>query len=147
MSTQGRVASRRHQRLLPAYVAAVIFGIVAMHAFMQHCPTRLHSMPASTTMVQTTHHAGEHLTNAVSSVISISYGRQVADHPTGGVREMLMLCAAMLLGAGAVLLLLLRRQVNRPLALLPMGTNWWRPLIFVAETGPPPTLAFTVIRC
>jgi hypothetical protein len=147
VSIPGRTVSRPRQRLLPACVAAVIFGIVGMHALIQHCPTPPHTMPMATSAVHTAHQTGEHLTAAVASAPIGIMGLQVTDHPTGGLDEMLILCAAMLLGAGAILMLLLRRRGDRPIALLPMSMSRWRPSLIMADNGPPRTLAFTVIRC
>jgi hypothetical protein len=147
VSNQGRTVSHRHQRLLPACVAAVIFGIVGMHALMQHCPTPPHTTPVSTSVAHTTDQTGEHLADAVASAYTGIKVLQVTDHPAGGLDEMLLLCAAMLFGAGAILMLLRRRRVDRPIALLPMSMSRWRPSLIVADNGPPRTLAFTVIRC
>lgn len=147
MSFPGRIISRRPQRLLPAYVAAVIFGIIGMYALMQHCPTPPHTGAVTTSVAQSAHHTGEYLTNAVASAHTVVSGLQVADHPAGGLDDMLMLCAAMLLGAGVMLSLLFRRRFDRPLTLLPMTMSRWRPALIVADNGPPSTLAFTVIRC
>lgn len=147
VSIPDRNVRRRRPRLLPACVAAVIFGIVGMHVLMQHCPTPPHTKPVSTSVAHTTHQTGEHLADAVASAHTGIKILQVTDHPAGGLDEMLMLCAAMLLGAGAILMLLRRRRVDRPIALLPMSMSRWRPSLIVADNGPPRTLAFTVIRC
>ena len=144
----GRCVSRRRQRLLPAYVAAVIFGIFGMHAFMQHCPAPPGATATTSAATQTVaHHADEDLFAVTAWMEPVIGTVQLTEHAGGGLGDMLMLCAAILLGAGALLTLMLRRRVSRSLALLRLRLNPWRPPGVVASTGPPPTLAFAVIRC
>jgi putative Mn2+ efflux pump MntP len=149
MSAVGRIASQRRQRLLPAYVAAVIFGILGMHALMQHCPTPAHAMAEASATAQTAaQHADDHLTVVATSLDPVIGTVQLTEHPGGALGDMVMLCAAMLLGAGALLALMLRRRPGRrPFALPRPRLATWRPSLAVAGTGPPPTLAFAVIRC
>jgi hypothetical protein len=145
VSTVGRLVTRRHQRLVPAYLLAMIVGIVGMHALMQHCPAPAHTMAASSSEMTTTHHAGEHM----AAVGQLPVAAVQPTGQTGGsLNDMLMLCAAMLLGAGALLTLLLRRRFSRPTLLArPSQSDWRPPTLVLAGIGPPPTLAFTVIRC
>lgn len=145
MSKAGSTVDRRHRRLLPAYLAAVILGIVGMHTLMQHCPAPQHAM--TTAGPHVAHDAGEHMTAPAVPLDDAAKALLAADRPTGGGGDALMLCAAMLLGAGALLTLMLRRRYNRPLTLLRLKLPTWRPPAFVAGTGPPPTLAFAVFRC
>jgi hypothetical protein len=147
MSSPGRIIGRRHQRLLPAYVVAVIVGIVGMHVLMQHCPTPAHTLPSASAAPQAAHHAGQHLTAVMVAAADVASSTKATNHSQGGLSDMFMLCAAMLLGAGAIVLMLFRRRVDRPLTLLPVIMSRWRPPLIVADTGPPATLAFTVIRC
>lgn len=148
MSALGRFASQRHQRLLPAYLAAVIFGILGMHALMQHCPAPSHAMAATSATTHTVAHHADDLLSAVATPLDPVIGTlQRIEHPGGALGDMMMLCAAMLLGAGALLSLRLRRRLSRPFALPRLRLNIWRPPLVVAATGPPPTLAFAVIRC
>ena len=156
MSTVGRVLSQRHQGLVPAYLAAIILGIVGMHVLMQHCPTPAHAMSAtSSTAAMSPHvgaHTGEHVVAAIAGPASAGAHASVSfveatGQPGGSLGDMLMLCAAMLLGAGALLTLLLTRRAPRPIGLPRLRPTTWRPLLTLAGTGPPPTLAFTVIRC
>src|SRR5688500_14719339 len=108
MSAVGRVASQRHLRFLPAYVAAVIFGILGMHALMQHCPTPAHAMAmASATTHTAAHHADDHLSVLATSLEPVIGSVQLTELPGGALGDMVMLCAAMLLGAGASLALML----------------------------------------
>jgi hypothetical protein len=148
MSTAGGFVSQRHQRLLPAYVAAVIFGILGMHVLMQHCPAPAHAMAATSAATHTVaHHADEHLSAVAASTDPFIETVQLTQHPGGTLGDMIMLCVAMLLGAGALLSFILRRRLSRPFALPRPRLNTWRPPLAIAATGPPPTLAFTVIRC
>lgn len=148
MSGEGRFASQRHPRLLPACVAAVIFGILGMHALMQHCPTAAHAMAVASATTQTAaHHVEEHLSVVATSLDPVIGTVQLSEHPGGALGDMVMLCAAMLLGAGALLALMLRRRLPRGFALPRLRLNTWRPSLAVSGTGPPPTLAFAVFRC
>lgn len=156
VSTVGRVLSQRHQRLVPAYLAAIILGIVGMHALMQHCPTPAHAMSATSSTAAMSPlagaHAGEHVVAAIAGPTIAGAHTSVSlveatGQPGGSLDDMLMLCAAMLLGAGALLALLLSRRAPRPIGLPRLPPTMWRPLLILAGTGPPPTLAFTVIRC
>jgi hypothetical protein len=136
---------QRRQRLLPAYFLAIIVGIVGMHALMQHCPTPAHTVATDGSAMTATHHLGDHLEAAGQLPVAAVD----AAGPTGGsLGNMLMLCAAMLLGAGAMLTLLLRRHLGRPTLLArPSQSDWRPPTLVLAGIGPPPTIAFTVIRC
>ena len=145
MSALGRYLSQRHQRLVPAYLAAIILGIVGMHALMQHCPAPAHPVTASAGVAQMSHHADEALMSAMP-VAAVSLVEAIGQ-PGGSVDDMLMICAAMLLGAGALLLLLFSRRTERPIALTRPRPSVRRPPLARIGTGPPPTLAFTVIRC
>lgn len=148
MSAVGSVVSQRHPRFLPAYMAAVIFGILGMHALMQHCPTPAHAMAVASATTQTAaHHADDHLSAVATSLDPVIGSVQLTEHPGGALGDMVMLCAAMLLGAGALLKLMLRRRLRHPFALPRPRLNTWRPSLAVAGTGPPSTLAFAVIRC
>jgi hypothetical protein len=147
VSVAAGIVRQHHRRLLPAYVAALVLGIFGMHALMQRCPTPQHAMTTATATTQTlAHHADEHL--AVTPALANGAGAlQLAEPPSSGFGDMLMLCAAMLLGAGAVLALLLRRRLARPFGLPRPWLIGWRPALPIAATGPPRTLAFAVVRC
>jgi hypothetical protein len=147
MSALGRYVGRSHQRLVPAFLAAIVLGILGMHALMQHCPTPAHAMAAGSAAAEMTHHSHDALTTAMPVAGSgISFVASTGQ-PGGPLDDMLMLCAAMLLGAGALLAVLLGRRSDPPIALPRLRPTTWRPLLDLVATGPPPTLAFTVIRC
>ena len=140
-------------RLVPAYVAAIVLGILGMHALAQHCPApsgelpRVGSSVSSTSMpLQHAHHA------ATVAGIAVEAGAKVlvsiAPDLGGSLDDLLMLCAAILVGAGATLALR-RRNRGSPigLSLSRLRLALLQPAWFPAATGPPPALAFAVIRC
>lgn len=147
MSAAGRYLSQCHQRLVPAYVAAIILGILGMHALVQHCPTPAHAMTASAGVAEMAHHADEALVTAMPAATSGVSFVEATGQLGSTLNGMLMLCAAMLLGAGALLMLLFGKRCDGPFALPRPRPVAWRPLLARVGTGPPPTLAFTVIRC
>jgi hypothetical protein len=123
-----------------------------MHAMAQHCPTPAHAMTMTApTVIDSSHHAAGHAfstaTQGLTSTMSIVAAAPMAEQPANPLSDMLMLCAAMLLGAGAVLSLLFRGRPGLPLPLPRLHLPTWRPAVLTADTGPPPTLAFVVIRC
>jgi hypothetical protein len=149
VSTVGRSLSRRHQRLLPGYVAAVVLGILGMHALVQHCPAPSHVMSVATTAPMASGHLSSgHVAQVLPAVDASVDGARLTEQPASSLSDMLMLCAAMLLGAGAVLMLLLLRQgYRRGLSLARRRICDWRPPVAIAGTGPPTACAFAVIRC
>ena len=133
-----------HTGLVPAYVAAVVLGILGMHALAQHCPAPSHLVTAGTT---STEHAGHQVAAAVAPVAELATRDRVTEPHGGGVGDLLMLCAAMLLGAGAALVLVLRRRAAWTARLPVLRRHLWRAPTALAGTGPPASLAFAVIRC
>lgn len=138
---------RQHRRrLLPACVAAIVLGIFGMHALMQHCPTPSHGMSPTSAAVQAVGHHAEQM--AVAQVDEMKHGAaRLTEQPGSSLNDMFMLCAAMLLGAGMVLALLLRPRRSLPMVFARPRPITWRPLLRITATGPPPSLAVAVIRC
>lgn len=146
VSTAARFVRQHTRQLLPAYVAAIILGIFGMHALMQHCPTPEHTMSAATSTVAAVGHHAEHM--AAAPVAELQHGlAQLDEQPGGSLKDMFMLCAAMVLGAGLVMALLLRPRHTTVFRLAQPRRTTWRPILHVTATGPPPSLAVAVIRC
>lgn len=133
--------------LLAAAVAAVVLGILGMHALNLHGTTTMSSMAGTT---------GHHEVPGTSEAAELELapvGGAVAGEPAQpghGMGDMVMLCAAMLAVAGlALLTLLLLHRVPR--------SSWslarWRlvslrgPVPARTGSGPPSVWAFSVIRC
>jgi len=149
----GARAARRG--LMVGELAAVILGILGMHALVQHCPAPAHAMQATAAMASTpgAAAAGMHdhavsAGDASSTELLMVVGPVVTGSASGSLGDMLMLCAAMLLGAGAGLSLALRRRrapaqpIPRPSVARPRLT-----VLRLIRAGPPPVMAFSVIRC
>lgn len=139
-------------RLLPAYVAVLVLGILGMHALAQHCPAPSGESPLIGASVspgmplQHAHHAAAAAGSAAEAgtkgLVAIAAG------PGGWLDDLLMLCAAMLVGAGATLALRLGKRgsaiglsMSRLRDAVPQLA--WVP----TATGPPAALAFAVNRC
>lgn len=137
-----------HRAALAALVAALVVGILGMHALTLHGPSSeayaAAPIAAHGDHAATVHAATQEPATSGPAGSAAGYGSgQHADH-------LLMLCAAML--AVAALLLLARLLVRsvRPVRLVgafesPAPTpavRWW-----VRATGPPPAWRFSVIRC
>lgn len=148
------VAARRG--VLAGQLGAVILGILGMHALVQHCPTPAHAMQlpgvmtsmSGTAAVETHDHAGTAADAGATGLPIV--GAVVTGAGSGSHGDMLMLCAAMLLGAGAVLVLALRQRRAPAHVILPRGPSVARPkqsVLRLIRAGPPPIMAFSVIRC
>ena len=150
MSSGHRIVGQAGRRLVPAYVAAVVLGILGMHALAPHCPAPSQLVTAATTTTEhTVQHAGHHAAAAVAAVAELAARDRVTEPHGGGgaVDDLLMLCAAMVLGAGAALVLLLRRRPSWTARIPVLRRPLWRAPTALAGTGPPASLAFAVIRC
>lgn len=139
--------SRTGLRLLPACLAAVVLGILGMHA-LAHCPSAIHVMSSGTASMvpavagTTTTASHDHAHGAATAVIAMG-----ASEGGGVLDDMVMLCATMLLGAGAVLMLARKHRSASFLALRRLRSRPPRVPLPVISTGPPSVWAFTVIRC
>jgi hypothetical protein len=125
----------------------MIFGIMGMHALVQHCPAPPHALSAAATTRTAAQHAAEHLSAVATTAEPVIGILQLTEHPGDVLGDTLMLCAAMLLGAGASLALARRQRFRRPIAAPRQCLTRWRPAVAVVGTGPPSVLAFAVIRC
>lgn len=149
---------------LAAVVAALVVGILGMHALATHgtTPATASAAAAASSMAMTggmpapepttsgdSHQGREH---AVTSGASTSAADNAADTGSGSGHDMgtmAMLCVVMLAAAALTLLVLLAVRIVRPLlpaafhpAAAPARTLQW-----VRGTGPPHVWAFSVIRC
>jgi hypothetical protein len=149
------VAARRG--LVVGQLAAVILGILGMHTLVQHCPAPAHAMQATGAMtsmgVATAAEVHDHAvqdSGASGAELPSVVGAAVTGGASGSLGDMLMLCAAMLLGAGALLSLGLRRCRAPAHRVLPGDPSVARPrqsVLRLVRAGPPPIMAFSVIRC
>jgi hypothetical protein len=162
------VASGRgtgHGTSLAVLVAALILGIVGMHALVGHgTPATSAALPSTTSMAGMTsgtavdppaqggHSSRAHDSQAndggthTSQVFGDS-GDEGPGHGDG--MSTLMLCAAVLTAVALTLLTLLIAGVFRPLlpAVFAPAALRARPLQWVRGTGPPHEWQFSVIRC
>lgn len=145
--------------LLTAAVAAIVLGIIGMHALSNHgvMGTTDHStMTSPVTSLLDGAHGDTHGSTATGPVTSPTTGAHAGmpAGPDGGdghnLGSMVMLCFAMLAAAAGALLLLflgLRRKprirAHRPGALTTV-TKWVTARL---GTGPPYVWNFSVIRC
>jgi hypothetical protein len=140
-----------HRAALAALVAALVVGILGMHALTLHGPPSSEpyaAAPAAPAAPAADHGAGHG--NVHEPATSAPVG-SAPDHGAGQHSDhLVMLCAAMLAVAALLLLAgLLVRTVRpvrllgafAPLALAATARSW------VRATGPPPAWQFSVIRC
>lgn len=135
-------------RLVPPYVAAIVLGILGVHALAQHCPAPSEGVALIGTSIshgtplQHAHHAA----SAVGLVVEAAPSALASIAVDLG--DLLMICAAMLVGAGVTLALWLRRRGSPAgLPMSPLRLAVPPPTQAAAASGPPLALAFTVIRC
>jgi hypothetical protein len=146
--------------LLPACLAAVVLGILGMHAFTHHQPMPMTAAASATTQPAAGAQATGHDLQTVTGVVPELSERAAtapAGHPVPLVSalpdpmsDMVMLCAAMLLGAaaGALLALRLARLARtRGLPHTAVGGNLTNPFLPRVGTGPPDVWRFSVVRC
>lgn len=152
---------------LAALVAALVVGILGMHALATHGALSAAAAPASTmaamstpaghdaAMAAGTSHAGHDHAAATSHPATPTTGTTVdpdaaPGHGSGhGMAGMVMLCVVMLAAAALTLLLVLLAGLFRPLlpaAFMPAAVRE-RTLQWVRGTGPPHEWQFSVIRC
>jgi len=145
---------------LAAFVAALVVGILGMHALATHgttpAPAAASSMamtggiPAHETTASGDSPQGQ--THAVTSDAETSAADNETDTGSGSGHDMgamAMLCVVMLAAAALTLLVLLAVRIVRPLlptAFRPAAAPA-RALQWVRGTGPPHVWAFSVIRC
>lgn len=144
---------------LAALVAALVVGILGMHALASHGTSAATASVSSTRMTTTTDHdaamaAGGsqegHAHAAATPLTGQAAVETSADSGSGhDMAGMVMLCVAMLAAAAMTLLVLLSAGVFR--ALLPAtfqpAVVVERALGWVRGTGPPHEWQFSVIRC
>lgn len=136
-----------HRAALAALVAALVVGILGMHALTLHGPSS--EAYAAAPAAAHGHHGAGH-GSAPEPATSAPVG-SAPDHGAGQHSDhLVMLCAAMLAVAALLLLAgLLVRAVRpvrllgafAPVALAATVRSW------VRATGPPPAWQFSVIRC
>ena len=150
--TSGSGALSLSPRFLPAYLAAIVLGILGMHALVQHCPAPSGEQPLIGAPIspglpgQHAHHAvaaaGSAIEAGPKAMVSIT-----ADLG-GWLDDLLMLCAAMLVGAGATLALWLRKRgIGIGLLVSRLRDAAPQPAWLPTATGPPFALSFAVVRC
>ena len=105
-------------RLVSGCLAGVVLGILGMHAFVQHCPEEHHSPTAMASSVVgfvanaapvLASHATAH---AEASAEATGRAAAVGAPEDGSLCDTLMLCAFLVLGAGAGLVLALRPRAG-----------------------------------
>jgi len=164
-----RLAARLTDRsAVAALVAALVLGILGMHALANHgatpAPTSSNTMSMTgTTAMTSAHeaamasgdpHAGHaHSTATQSSTpalsLSVEDGADRGSGPDHGMASMVMLCVVMLAGGALKLLTLLATSFLRrlqPEAFMPAAIRQ-RALQWVRGTGPPHEWQFSVMRC
>lgn len=144
---------------LAAFVAALVVGILGMHALATHgtSPAAATSsmamtggMPAHETTTAGDSHQGQ--AHAATSGASTSAADNEAGAGSGSGHDMgsmAMLCIVMLAAAALTLLVLLAVRIVRPLlpAAFHPAAAPARALQWVRGTGPPHVWGFSVIRC
>ncbi|GAA4678956.1 hypothetical protein GCM10023226_15350 [Nocardioides nanhaiensis] len=155
LTTAGQGAG---QGWLAALVAALVLGILGMHALASHgTPTApaaassAMSMPGMTAV----HEAAMTFGDSHAARPHHASAAQLSDHSSAGsgsghgMAGMVMLCVVMLAAAGLTLLAVLAAGLFRPLlpvAFMPAAVRA-RALQWVRGTGPPHEWQFSVIRC
>lgn len=136
-----------HRAALAALVAALVVGILGMHAITLHDPSS-QAYAAAPAAAHGDHAAGHGDTH--ESATGVPAGSAPEEGSGHHADHLLMLCAAMLAVAALLLLLGLLVRAVRPVrrvgafeSLAPTATvrSW------VRATGPPPAWQFSVIRC
>jgi hypothetical protein len=162
-----KAAKPRTRLLLPVLLAAIVLGILGMHALARHGAMPGHgadhhpgAATATSGTAEVSHHDGpgapvaEPASEPAPGMAPVSLGAGLSmatvASPHFPLGEMTMLCAAMLLAAaaGALLSLRLRRVASAD------GFSVARPrsatarlLTARAGTGPPYVWEFSVVRC
>lgn len=166
MPTPARTSRPGNRTVLAGLVAALVLGILGMHALATHgTPAAATAPAASTTMngMRSTSATGAH-----DAAMASGSSHRAHAHPTAGVQSspaanadgkpadsshhmntMVMLCVVMLAAAALNLLALLAVRLLRPLlpaAFKPAPTPE-RTMRWVLGAGPPPAWKFSVVRC
>ena len=146
---------------LAAFVAALVVGILGMHALATHgtTPARRRRLEhgddgaaCRPTQTTTSGDSPQGQAHAATSGASTSAADNEADTGSGSGHDMgtmAMLCVVMLAAAALTLLVLLAVRIVRPLlpAAFHPAAAPARALQWVRGTGPPHVWAFSVIRC
>lgn len=135
-----------HRAVLAALVAALVVGILGMHALTLHgTSSEAYAAPAAAHGDHAAGHGDTH--GSAAGAPAGSAPEEGSGHHAG---HLLVLCAAMLAGAALLLLAGLLVRVMRPVRLL----GAFAPLAptaavrsWVRATGPPSAWQFSVIRC
>lgn len=137
---------------LPLSVAAIILGILGMHAFNLPGVGMPHSSAMGGGHATTSVHAhgvGEH-TTAAAGALQAGTGTEAGRASEEGLQSMLMLCVGMLV-AGSIMVPLLRamgRVTSTQLAFLEPVERFINPSVLTfARAGPPSLWEYSVIRC
>lgn len=161
--TAARPAKRT---VLAGLVAALVLGILGMHALATHgtpAPATAAASSTTTNGMRSTSGTGTHDAAMASGGSHEPHAHPAADvqsspvasvdgTPAGSshhMNTMVMLCVAMLAAAALTLLVLLAVRILRPLlpaAFLPAAVRE-RTRQWVRHTGPPAVWKFSVIRC
>lgn len=141
-TTAADAVRRRARPVLLLTVAALVLGILGMHALTTHGAS--HAPGADTTGA--THGAHHATAEPASSVPAVTPGDAGGDGHAGGTA---LLCAVMLAAAGGAVLLLsaLRRSGASWRVPPPVLRTLVRRTTSRLSTGPPPAWEFSVIRC
>lgn len=143
-------------RMLPLVVVAIVIGILGMHALTASHAMAMDSAGHSSAAAATTGNPSPAKAEGVDligtvSILSDTTGPAVVDAGDGsghGMGTMMMLCAAMLVSAGALLLALFAwRRSPRVWARLTTYAVRSGPPTWITNTGPPSAWEFSVIRC
>ena len=159
---------RRGRTVLVALVAALVVGILGMHALASHSapspagaadaavPSRSMSVAGAASghdaaMAAGTSHVGHAHPEAAPHASAGAAGTSAdpGSDSRHDMASMVMLCAVMLATAALTLLVVLAAGIVRPLlpaAFQPAAVRE-RALEWVRGTGPPPEWQFSVIRC
>jgi hypothetical protein len=144
---------------LAAFVAALVVGILGMHALATHgttpAPATASSMAIAGGMpaheMTTSGDSAHGQAHAATSGASTAVDKEVDTGSGSGhdMGTMAMLCVVMLAAAALTLLVLLAVRIVRPLlpAAFHPAAAPARALQWVRGTGPPHVWAFSVIRC
>ena len=156
----GSGGGTRHGTALATLVAAVVLGILGMHALASHgTPATSDAPPGTTSMAgmaaDVSHQAGHSSRHASEGNDVGTHNGQVSSRSSGegsghgDAMSMLMLCVVVLTAAALTLLVLLIVGIAPPL--LPASFHpaalRARAMQTARGTGPPPEWQYSVIRC
>lgn len=131
---------------LVAAVVAIVLGILGMHALNLHEAATTAPMSGMAGMAG--HGEAAEASSVSGDVSQPTVG--VPSQPGHDMGDMVMLCTAMLVAAGFALVALLLRRLPTSSWVFTrsqLTTRLRRLVAVLADTGPPPVWAFSVIRC